>query len=236
MKTVILCGGLGTRLSEETVNKPKPLVKIGKYPIIWHIINIYKHYGFKDFILATGFKEKMFKKYFQKNKIKGCNIKLVNTGLKTQTGGRLLALKKYLIGQENFMLTYGDGLSNVNIKKLVNFHKKKKSLATVTAVHPPVRFGELKIQKDIVIDFKEKAQTKSNWISGGFFVFNKKIFDLMPSNSNAILEEKTFTKLVKIKKFNAFKHENFWQCMDTLREKRMLDKQWKQKKAKWKIW
>ena len=232
MKTVILCGGLGTRLSEETVNKPKPLVKIGKHPIVWHIINIYKHYGFKDFILATGFKEKMFKKYFQKNRIKGCNIKLVNTGLKTKTGGRLLALKKYLIGQENFMLTYGDGLSNINLRKLLKFHYANKKKVTVTAVRPPARFGALEIRGNTVIDFREKSNLDVGWINGGYFVMEPDFIKYIRSDKT-VLEESPLESVAAQKQLKAFQHEGFWQCMDTKRDLDLLRKQWKKRSRKW---
>ena len=236
MKVVILCGGLGSRLSEETKIKPKPLVEIGNKPILWHIMKIYKSFGLNNFILALGYKGKMIEDYFRKNNKDGFIIQFVNTGKKAKTGARLLKLKKYLKNEDDFMLTYGDGVSNVNIKKLLNFHLKNKPIATVTAVNPPVRFGELKIKKNLISEFREKAQAKHNWISGGFFVFSKKIFEFIPRGDNAVLEEHPFTRIVKIKKFNAYKHKSFWQCMDTMREKQILNKLWRRKNAKWKNW
>ena len=170
MKVVILCGGLGTRLSEETIVKPKPMVKIGKDPIVIHIMNIYKHYGYNDFILALGYKGELIRKYFKKIK-HDLKIKLVDTGKKTLTGGRVLRLKKYFKKNENFMLTYGDGLSNQNIKNLIKFHKRHKKTATMTVVRPPVRFGEVKLKGNKVISFKEKPRSSGGekWINGGFF-------------------------------------------------------------------
>ena len=236
MKLVILCGGLGSRLSEETKIIPKPLVKIGNKPILWHIMKYYKSYNNNEFILALGYKGKMIENYFKNNRKDGFNIQFAYTGQKTQTGSRLLKLKKYLKNEENFMLTYGDGLCNVNLNKLKQFHLKEKPIGTVTAVNPPVRFGELSIKKNKVSAFREKSTTKTNWISGGYFIFNKCFFDLIPSGNDSILETQPFSKLVKKKKFNAFKHHGFWQCMDTMREKKILNKLWYTKKAPWKNW
>ena len=173
MKLVILCGGLGSRLSEETKIIPKPLVKVGNKPILWHIMKYYKSYNNNQFILALGYKGKMIENYFRNNRKDGFNIQFVHTGQYTQTGSRLLKLKEYLKDEENFMLTYGDGLCNVNLNKLKQFHLKKKPIGTVTAVNPPVRFGELSISKNKISEFKEKSTTKTNWISGGYFIFNK---------------------------------------------------------------
>ena len=235
MKVIILCGGLGTRLVEETKTKPKPMVKIGNKPIIWHLIKYYQYYGFNDFILATGYKSNILKDFFQNTKIKSSKINLIYTGKDSLTGGRLLRLKKY-INDENFLLTYGDGLSNVNLRKLVNFHNRNKSIATLTAVRPPVRFGEISISsKGNVKEFKEKPQASSNWINGGFFVMNKKIFNYL-KNDKTILERYTLEKLVKNKKLSAYKHFSFWQCMDTMRDKIYLNKLWKENKTPWKKW
>ena len=235
MKVIILCGGLGTRLAEETKTKPKPMVLIGNKPIIWHIIKYYNSFGFKDFILATGYKHKVLEEYFNKNKIKNCNIRLIFTGNKTLTGGRILRLKNF-IKDDNFLLTYGDGLSNVNLKKLISLHTKKKGVATLTAVRPPVRFGELKISSGCMIkNFKEKPQHSNNWINGGYFVMNKKIFEFI-KNDNTILERFSLQTLSKKRKLFALKHFSFWQCMDTMRDKIFLNKIWKTKKAPWKIW
>jgi glucose-1-phosphate cytidylyltransferase len=231
MKTVILCGGYGSRLSEETKIKPKPMVKVGNEPILEHIINIYKDYNFKDFILALGYKSKYIKDYYKVKNTK--NINLVYTGKDTMTGGRLLRLKNYLKNEETFMLTYGDGVSSVNIKKLVEFHNKHKKIATLTAVRPPVRFGELNIKGDKINSFQEKPQTIKGWINGGFFVFNKKIFDLIEGDK-IMLEREPMEKLAKMGQLMAYKHEGFWQCMDTLRDKIFLNKLLKTKSAPWK--
>jgi glucose-1-phosphate cytidylyltransferase len=231
MKTVILCGGYGSRLAEETKIKPKPMVKVGKEPILEHIINIYKDYNFKDFILALGYKSKYIKDYYKVKNTK--NINLVYTGKNTMTGGRLLRLKNYLKNEETFMLTYGDGVSSVNIKKLVEFHNKHKKIATLTAVRPPVRFGELNIKGDKINSFQEKPQTIKGWINGGFFVFNKKIFDLIEGDK-IMLEREPMEKLAKMGQLMAYKHEGFWQCMDTLRDKIFLNKLLKTKSAPWK--
>ena len=230
MKTVILCGGYGTRLSQETRIKPKPMVKIGKIPILQHIMNIYSRYGFDNFILALGYKGHFIKKYF-KNK-KNNNLKLVDTGINTLTGGRLLRLKKFFREGENFMLTYGDGLSNQNLKKLLKFHLKHKKIATMTVVRPPVRFGEVKLKGNLVSRFKEKPQSSTAWINGGFFVFNYKIFDFI-KNDKIMLEREPMEKLQKIKKLYGYKHTGFWQCMDTLRDKNYLNKLYKSNKLAW---
>ena len=230
MKTVILCGGYGTRLSQETRIKPKPMVKIGKIPILQHIMNIYSKYGFDNFILALGYKGHFIKKYF-KNKNNN-NLKLVDTGINTLTGGRLLRLKKFFREGENFMLTYGDGLSNQNLKKLLKFHLKHKKIATMTVVRPPVRFGEVKLKGNLVSRFKEKPQSSTAWINGGFFVFNYKIFDFI-KNDKIMLEREPMEKLQKIKELYGYKHTGFWQCMDTLRDKNYLNKLYKSNKLAW---
>ena len=233
MKIVILCGGLGSRLSEETKTKPKPMVKIGKDPILVHIMKIYEKYGFNKFILALGYKKNIIIDYFKKNKNKKWNIEFVDTGKNSLTGNRLLKLKKKLINEESFFLTYGDGLIDLNITKLLNFHKKNKKIATLTAVRPPARFGELKIQKaGLVKKFEEKNQINQGWINGGFFVLNKKIFDYLPKNQ-CMLERGPMTKLTQDKQLVALKHNGFWQCMDTLRDKELLNKLWNSGKFKW---
>jgi len=230
-KVIILCGGLGSRLSSETKKIPKPMVKIGKIPILVHIINIYHKYGFKDFILALGYKQSVIINYFKKNKINGVNIRLVDTGKKTLTGTRLLKLKKF-INEENFLLTYGDGLCDIDLNKLVKFHLKKKKIATVTAVRPPARFGELFLKKNLVEKFDEKNHVNSGWINGGFFVFNKKIFKHIPKKQ-CMLEKEPIQKLTFKKELAAYKHNSFWQCMDTLRDKELLNNIWKYDKKKW---
>ena len=228
MKTVILCGGLGSRLSEETKLKPKPMVKIGKLPMLMHIIKIYEKFGFNEFYIALGYKGHIIKKYF-KNLKSNSKFNLINTGAKTLTGGRLLRLKKYFEDNENFMLTYGDGLSGQNIKKLIDFHLKNKKIATMTVVRPPVRFGEVKIQNNLIKKFKEKPQISSSWINGGFFVLNSKIFKFI-KNDKTMLEKEPLENLSKKKQLCGFKHYGFWQCMDTLREKKFLEKIYKNKK------
>ena len=231
MKVIILCGGLGSRLAEETKLIPKPMVKIGKIPIIQHIINIYKKNGFHDFILATGYKSEIIKKYFKNKK----NVSCIFTGKNTATGGRLLRLKKYLKNEEDFMLTYGDGVSNQNIKKLLRFHKKHKKIGTLTSVKPPARFGEVFLKGDRVRKFEEKSQLNSNWINGGFFVFNFKIFSFFKKN-NPIFEKDIIPKIVLKKKAFVLKHYGFWHPMDTMQEKRNLNKLWKSGVAPWRIW
>jgi|TARA_B110000438_G_scaffold212380_1_gene204480 glucose-1-phosphate cytidylyltransferase len=228
MKTVILCGGYGTRLSEETIIKPKPMVKIGNKPILEHIMNIYKYYGYNQFILALGYKSEYIKKYYKNKK----NISLVYTGKDTKTGGRLLRLKKLLKNEKTFMLTYGDGVSNINIKKAIKFHKDHGKIATITAVRPPVRFGELKIDGNKVNSFKEKPQVSQGWINGGFFIFNNEILNFI-KNDQIMLEKEPLEKLTRENQLMAFKHEGFWKCMDTLRDKVLLNKLWKENKKLW---
>ena len=229
MKVVILCGGLGSRLAEETKLIPKPMIKIGKIPMVQHIIKFYQSYGFKDFILATGYKKEFLERFYKNEK----RINCVDTGKETLTGGRLLRLKKYFKKDEIFSVTYGDGLTNQNLKKLYYFHKKHKKIATLTAVRPPARFGELDISGSRVKKFKEKPQLKNNWVNGGFFIFNYKIFNFI-SGDKIMLEREPFNKLTKKKQLMAYKHYGFWQCMDTMRDKKVLSDLWKEKKAPWK--
>jgi len=228
MKVVILCGGLGSRLEEETKLIPKPMVKIGKLPIVQHIINYYKYFGFNDFILATGYKKEVLEKYYKNKK----NVRCIFTGKNTLTGGRILRLKKYFKKNENFLLTYGDGLTSQNLNKLLKFHIKQNKIATLTAVKPPARFGELKINGNQVSSSKEKPQLQNNWINGGFFVFNSKIFDFI-SGDRIMLEREPFQKLTKIKNLMVYKHYGFWQCMDTMRDKKILENLLKKKKVPW---
>ena len=231
MKVVILCGGYGTRLSEETTIKPKPMIKIGKKPILEHIMGIYEYYDYSQFILALGYKSEYIKKFY-KNKNKK-NINLVYTGKDTKTGGRLLRLKNYLKDEKTFMLTYGDGVSNINIKKALQFHNNHGRIATITAVRPPVRFGELKINKNKVKSFKEKPQVGQGWINGGFFIFNNEILDFI-KNDQTMLEREPLEKLTKTGQLMAFEHKGFWQCMDTMRDKILLNKLWNKGNALWK--
>ena len=234
MKVVILCGGKGTRLGFETKIIPKPMAKIDKDPIITHIINYYKKFGYNEFILALGHKGSIIKNYFKnRNKDSLTKIKCIDTGIKTLTGSRLLKLKKYLSNEKNFMLTYGDGLTNQNLNALENFHIKKKKIATMTIVRPPVRFGEVKLRGNLVKDFKEKPQIHKSWINGGFFVFSKDIFKFL-GKKNEMLETKPLEKLSKKRQIIGFKHLGFWQCMDTPRDKQYLVKLLKTKKAPWK--
>ena len=228
MKVVILCGGVGSRLAEETKLIPKPMVKIGKLPIVQHIINYYKSFGYNDFILATGYKKEVLEKYYKNKK----NVRCIFTGKNTLTGGRILRLKRYFKKNENFLLTYGDGLINQNLNKLLKFHIKHKKIATLTSVKPPARFGEVKINGNRVSSFEEKPQLQNNWINGGFFVFNSKIFNFI-SGDKTMLERKPFQKLIKIKNLMAYKHYGFWQCMDTMRDKKILENFWRKSKTPW---
>ena len=215
MKVVILAGGLGTRISEYTKTIPKPMIKVCNKPIIYFIMKHYANYGFKDFYIALGYKGHIIKKYFEKKNF-GWNINLIDTGQKTMTGGRLKRLKKNL-GDEPFMLTYGDGLSNVNIKKLIDFHKKNKKLVSLTAVRPPARFGAIKILGNKVKYFKEKSKLDAGWINGGFFVMQPQFLDYI-KNDQTFLEREPMEFLTKKDQLAAYKHYDFWQCMDTKRD------------------
>ena len=256
MKTIILAGGFGSRLAEYTDIRPKPMVEIGGQPILWHLMNIYAHYGYKDFVLALGYKAEIIKEYFLnyyslksdfivdlangetkylQKKAVDWKVLLKDTGLNTMTGGRVKRLKEY-IGNETFMLTYGDGLADVDIKKLVKFHKSHGKMATVTAVHPSARFGELSIStKQEVIAFKEKPQTAQGWINGGFFVLEPGFFDLIEKDST-VLEEYPLEHLAELGELNAYTHEGFWQCMDTTRDRNILENLWQGEQAPWKVW
>ena len=221
MKVVILAGGLGTRISEYTKTIPKPMIRVCGKPIIHRIIDHYIKYGHNEFLIALGYKGKVIKEYFKKKFNKGISINLIETGKNTMTGGRLKKLKKYL--KETFLLTYGDGLSNVNLNKLIKFHKKNKKLITLTAVRPPARFGAIKINNNIVKYFREKNLLDSGWINCGFFVIEPKFIDYI-KNDRTFLEQEPFKKVTKKKQMLAFKHSGFWQCMDTLRDKEILEK------------
>jgi glucose-1-phosphate cytidylyltransferase len=254
MKVVILSGGFGTRLSEYTDTIPKPMVTIGGKPILWHIMNHYAHFGFTDFYLALGYKAEVVKDFFlnyrslnsdftinlENGHILSYNspsvnwkVTLVNTGLNTMTGGRVLRMKDY-IGNEAFMLTYGDGLSNVNLAELVKFHTLHKKLITVTAVHPVARFGELIIEDENVISFQEKPQISEGWINGGYFVVEPKFFDLI-EDDQTILERRPLEVATEKKELVAFKHGGFWQCMDTKRDRDYLEELWNSGKAPWSV-
>jgi glucose-1-phosphate cytidylyltransferase len=221
MKVIILAGGKGTRIPEYSSKIPKPMVKINGIPILVHIMNHYSAYGFKDFIIALGYKGKVIKDYFKKNKSLW-NIKLVNTGLNSMTGDRIKLLKE-IIGNNTFMMTYGDGVSNVNLKKLLNFHKKNKNLITMTAVRPPARFGAIKLKGNLVKYFKEKSKIDEGWINGGFFVIEPEFINFI-KNENTYLEREPLEIASSKKELYAYKHNDFWQCMDTKRDKDLLEK------------
>ena len=221
MKIVILAGGLGTRISEYTKTIPKPMIKINNKPLILLIMQHYAKYGYKDFYIALGYKGNVIKSYFKKRKFKW-KVNLVDTGKNTMTGGRLKRLKKYM-NNERFMMTYGDGVSNVDIKKLLNFHSKSKRHATLTAVRPPARFGAIKIKSKFVTYFKEKSKLDEGWINGGFFVFEPTIFELIKGD-RTYLEKEPLNTLSRRKQLIAYKHEGFWECMDTKRDRDRLNK------------
>lgn len=229
MKVVLLAGGFGTRLSEYTETIPKPMIKVGGKPMILHIMKLYAKYGYKDFYIALGYRGEVIRNFFKK-KFYDWNIHLIETGKNTMTGGRLKRLQKY-IGKETFMMSYGDGLSDVNLKKLFYFHKKNKKIATLTAVRPPARFGALKIKNHDVIYFKEKSKLDEGWINGGFFVLEPEFFKLI-RDDKTYLERGPLEKATQKKQLAAFKHKGFWQCMDTKRDKDKLDKILRNKKNK----
>jgi glucose-1-phosphate cytidylyltransferase len=255
MKVCILAGGLGTRLAEETVVKPKPMVEIGGKPVLWHIMKIYSAYGMKDFVVALGYRGEVIKQYFLNfcsvtndltiNLATGevCThgerehdwtVRLVDTGQRTQTGGRIKRLHSW-IGDETFMATYGDGVADINITELLAFHRSHGKIATVTAARPPARFGDLIIDGDRVVSFNEKPQTGEGWINGGFFVFEPKIFDYIPGDDSA-LEVVPMQQLAREGQLMTYKHPGFWQPMDTLREKQLLESLWETDNAPWKVW
>ena len=227
MKVVILAGGLGTRISEYTKTIPKPMIKICGKPILHRIIDHYYKYGHKEFYVALGYKGNVIKEYFKKQKFnKDIKINLIDTGKSTMTGGRLKRLKKFL--NDTFLLTYGDGLSNVNIKELIKYHKNNKKIITLTAVRPPARFGAIKIQDKIVKYFREKNALDAGWINGGYFVIEPHFLEYI-KNDKTFLEQEPFKIMTKKKQLLAYKHKGFWQCMDTLRDKEILEKKIKQK-------
>ena len=257
MKAVILAGGLGTRMTEETVHGPKPMVQIGGKPILWHIMKSYSYHGVNDFIICCGYKGHLIKEYFsnyylhmsditfnlQENKMEvhneraePWNVTLVDTGENTMTGGRLKLVQNYVKNEEAFCFTYGDGLGDIDITSLLAFHKKHKKHATLTATRPPGRYGALKLgSKDNVKSFQEKPDGDGSWINGGFFVLKPDIFNLIQGD-NSIWEEEALKRLAKNNQLAAFKHNGFWQPMDTLRDKVMLNDLWDKGKAPWKIW
>lgn len=231
MKVVILAGGLGTRMAEYTNFIPKPMVKLGNKPILEHLIDIYSKSDFKDFIIALGYKGEIIKDHFKKFKKKNVNINLIDTGQNTMTGGRLKRIKEE-IGNNTFMLTYGDGLSNVDLKKLLSFHVNNKKLVTVTAVRPPARFGYIKFKDNDVVNFKEKSKLDVGWINGGFFVMEPKFLDYIKDDTT-YLEREPMEKLVHDGQLAAYKHEGFWQCIDTVRDKNLLEDLIKQNNVPW---
>jgi len=258
MKVVLFAGGLGTRISEETDIRPKPMVEIGGKPVLWHIMKIYSQYGYNDFIICLGYKGYVIKEYFMNyfmhnaditvdlgnNKVEihdtnaeAFKVTLVETGLNTKTAGRLKQVQKY-IGDEDFMLTYGDGVSDINIHDLVAFHKSHNKLATVSAVQMDARFGGMDLgTKGEVVSFKEKAKDDSKWINGGFFVLKPAIFKYLEGNMNEMMwEEEPLEKLTNDEQLVAFQHKGFWKCMDALRDKLELEELWKNNTAKWKVW
>lgn len=255
MKVVILAGGLGTRLSEETGVRPKPMIEIGGRPILWHLMKIYSHYGFNDFIICLGYKGYFIREYFANYFLHSSNITIdlatnsmkvhnsstepwkitmVDTGNDSMTGGRLKAVAPF-IDTDTFCCTYGDGLAQIDIGQLVDFHKKHGKLATVTAVQPPGRFGALTLNGSTVNGFQEKPQGDGGWINGGFFVLNKKVIDLIDEPST-IWEKAPMEKLAKNQELQAYFHKSFWQPMDTIRDKLVLENMWNENKAPWKVW
>lgn len=258
IKVVILCGGLGTRLREETEFRPKPMINIGTKPIIWHIMKLYAHYGFYDFILCLGYKGEVIKEYFYNYEIlnndftvefgkhkkinlhsnnteNNWKVTLTNTGTKALKGARLKKIEKY-IDNEDFMMTYGDGVADINIKDLLAFHRRHGKLATVTGVYPDVRFGHLEHKGNRVQKFIEKPKKSSRFVNGGFFVFNKKIFNYLSADDNCDLEIGTLEKIAHRGQLMVYKHKGFWTCMDTLRDVEYLNNLWYKNKAKWKVW
>ena len=233
MKAVILAGGYGTRISEESDLIPKPLIEIGGKPILWHIMKIYLAHKINDFVICLGYKGEKIKEYFEQFDSKLWNVQLIDTGLDTMTGGRLKRIQDKI--DDTFCVTYGDGVSDVNLNNLITFHKEKKSLATLTAIHPPERFGVLNLSGDYVKEFHEKHTGESSWINGGFFVFEPEIFDYL-QNDSTVLERAPLETLAKEQKLAAFKHNGFWHPMDTLRDKKHLEDLWASEKTPWKIW
>ena len=233
MKCVILAGGYGTRITEESYLKPKPMIEIGGKPILWHIMKIYSVHKITDFVICCGYKGDVIKEYFNKFNSSLWNIQLVDTGEDTMTGGRLKRIQDLI--DDTFCATYGDGVSDVDINRLISFNKEKKSLATLTAIHPPERFGVLNLSGDYVTEFHEKHRGESSWINGGFFVFEPKIFDYLQDDST-VLEKTPLETLAKEQQLTSFKHNGFWYPMDTLRDKNYLEKLWASERAPWKIW
>jgi glucose-1-phosphate cytidylyltransferase len=257
MKVVILCGGLGTRLREETEFRPKPMVPVGNRPILWHIMKFYAHYGFREFVLCLGYKGEVIKDYFRnyqwfsndvtlrlgpspkityhsQHDEEDWQVTLIDTGQTTMTGGRIRRALAHVPGEE-FLLTYGDGVCNVDLDALIKFHRAHQGLATLTAVRPTGRFGELSLEGDAVHSFREKPETEAGYVNGGFFVLNKKIGDYLPGDGT-IFEFDALPRVAEAGKLHAFRHDGFWQCMDNLREVEVLNKLWEKGEAPWKVW
>lgn len=253
MKTVILCGGLGTRLREETEFRPKPMIAIGDKPILWHIMKIYSSFGFQEFILCLGYKGEVIKNYFLEYDFVHSDftirlgskaitrhsilhdegdwqVTLADTGLRTMTGGRIKRIAKYVDGN-TFMLTYGDGLANIDLHELLRFHREKKKIATVTAVRPVARFGELWVDGDLATSFREKPQIESGWINGGFFVFQKEVFDYL--DEECVLEKEPLERLAREQQLAVYKHSGYWRCMDTYRDLEALNQEWASGRPGW---
>ena len=233
MKAVILAGGLGTRISEETHLKPKPMIEVGGKPILWHIMKSYSVYGINDFIICSGYLGNIIEGYFNKNNF-GWKINVVDTGLNSMTGGRLKRIQNF-VGNETFCFTYGDTLNDVNIKDLIEFHKKNNTIATVTSCIPPEKYGVLYLKDNKVIDFKEKPDNEKNWVNGGFFVLEPSVFSFI-KDDNTIWEKEPMEKIVEKRQLSAFRHTGFYQPMDTLNDKNHLEKLWNGENPPWKKW
>ena len=257
MKVVILAGGFGTRISEESHLRPKPMIEIGGQPILWHIMKMYLHGGMDDFVICAGYKQHMIKEYFadyslhcsdvsfdfakggkmevHNNISEPWKVTIVDTGLETMTGGRIKRIKKY-VGDEPFMLTYGDGVADLNIKDLLRFHKKCGKTATLTAVRPDGRFGILDLDGDSVVSFREKSKDDAGWVNGGFMVLEPEVFDHIGGGDETIFERDPLQRLSANGQLAAFKHHGFWECMDTLRDRDRMESMWRTGKAPWKLW
>ena len=256
MKAVILAGGFGTRISEESYLKPKPMIEVGEKPILWHIMKLYSYYGINDFIICAGYKQHSIKQWFadyfihnsditfdftdgQKMQVHNqyaepWKVTIIDTGLNTMTGGRIKRIQKY-VDNETFCLTYGDGVSDVNINELINFHESKKTIATLTTIRPSGRFGIIDMEDDLALSFREKSQEDTGWVNGGYMVLEPKVFDYIVGDTTTF-EHEPLEKLASERQLSCYKHFGFWQCMDTKRDKDLLEDLWQSKKAPWKLW